>query len=154
MLDFINKHKGLSIVCGLALILFIIVFIILISLFITTGKGTYGDRLDGIEDVKLSDSILNEVKTSLEENDNIESANVRLQGKIVYIEFQAKSGVSTDAVKSISDVILERFSEDELKFYDFSFIVKWVNETDDGEKTTAIEGYKHHNKTVISWTKG
>ena len=154
MLDFINKHKGLSIVCGLALILFIIVFIILISLFITTGKGPYGDRLDGIEDVKLSDSFLNEVKTSLEENDNIESANVRLQGKIVYIEFQAKSGVSTDAVKSISDVILERFSEDELKFYDFSFIVKWVNETDDGEKTTAIEGYKHHNKTVISWTKG
>ena len=154
MLVFINKHKGLSIVCGLALILFIIVFIILISLFITTGKGTYGDRLDGIEDVKLSDSFLNEVKTSLEENDNIESANVRLQGKIVYIEFQAKSGVSTDAVKSISDVILERFSEDELKFYDFSFIVKWVNETDDGEKTTAIEGYKHHNKTVISWTKG
>ena len=154
MLDFINKHKGLSIVCGLALILFIIVFIILISLFITTGKGTYGDRLDGIEDVKLSDSFLNEVKTSLEENDNIESANVRVQGKIVYIEFQAKIGVSTDAVKSISDVILERFSEDELKFYDFSFIVKWVNETDDGEKTTAIEGYKHHNKTVISWTKG
>lgn len=154
MLNFINKHKGLSIVCGLALILFIIVFIILISLFITTGKGTYGDRLDGIEDVKLSDSFLNEVKTSLEENDNIESANVRLQGKIVYIEFQTKSGVNTDAVKSISDEVLEKFSEDELKFYDFSFIVKWVNETDDGEKTTAIEGYKHHNKTVISWTKG
>lgn len=154
MLNFINKHKGLSIVCGLALILFIIVFIILISLFVTTGKGTYGDRLDGIEGVKLSDSFLNEVKTSLEENDNIESANVRLQGKIVYIEFQAKSGVNTDAVKSISDEVLEKFSEDELKFYDFSFIVKWVNETDDGEKTTAIEGYKHHNKTVISWTKG
>lgn len=154
MLNFINKHKGLSIVCGLALILFIIVFIILISLFITTGKGTYGDRLDGIEDVKLSDSFLNEVKTSLEENDNIESANVRLQGKIVYIEFQTKSGVNTDAVKSISDEVLEKFSEDELKFYDFSFIVKWVNETDDGEKNTAIEGYKHHNKTVISWTKG
>ena len=154
MLSFINKHKGLSIVCGLGLILFIIVFIILISLFVTTGKGTYGDRLDGIEDVKLSDSFLNEVKTSLEENDNIESANVRLQGKIVYIEFQAKSSVSTSAVKSISDEILEKFSEDELKFYDFSFIVKWVNETDDGEKTTAIEGYKHHNKTVISWTKG
>ena len=154
MLNFINKHKGLSIVCGLALILFIIVFIILISLFITTGKGTYGDRLDGIEDVKLSDSFLNEVKTSLEENDNIESANVRLQGKIVYIEFQDKSDVSTDEVKSISDEVLEKFSEDELKFYDFSFIVKWISETDDGEKTTAIEGYKHHNKTIISWTKG
>lgn len=153
MLNFINKHKGLSIVCGLALILFIIVFIIFISLFITTGKGAYGDRLDGIEEVKLSDSFLNEVKTSLEENDNIESANVRLQGKIVYIEFRAKSDVSTSAVKSISDEILEKFSEDELKFYDFSFIVKWINETDDGEKTTAIEGYKHHNKTVISWTK-
>lgn len=154
MLNFINKHKGLSIVCGLALILFIIVFIILISLFVTTGKGTYGDRLDGIEEVKLSDSFLNEVKTSLEENDNIESANVRLQGKIVYIKFQAKSDASTDAVKSISDEVLEKFSEDELKFYDFSFIVKWTSETDDGEKTTAIEGYKHHNKTIISWTKG
>ena len=54
MLDFINKHKGLSIVCGLALILFIIVFIILISLFITTGKGTYGYRLYGIEYFNLS----------------------------------------------------------------------------------------------------
>lgn len=154
MLNFINKHKGLSIVCGLALILFIIVLIILISLFVTTGKGTYGDRLDGIEDVKLSDSFLDEIKTSLEENDNIESANVRLQGKIVYIEFQAKNGVNSDAVKSICDVTLERFSEDELKFYDFNFIVKWVNKTDNGDELTAIAGYKHHNKTVISWTKG
>lgn len=151
MLNFVNKHKGLSIVCGLALILFVIILIILISLFITTGKGTYGDRLDGIEEVKLSNSFLDEVKSSLTDNDNIEDATVRLQGKIVYIDFEVKSDVSKDAAKSISDEVLTNFTEDELSFYDFNFIIKWALEEDE-EEMSVIQGYKHHNKQIISWT--
>lgn len=151
MLNFVNKHKGLSIVLGLALILFVIVFIILISLFITTGKGTYGDRLDGIEVVNLSKSFLEEVKSSLTDNENVENATVRLQGKIVYIDFEVKSEVSKEAAKSISEETLEKFNEDELSFYDFNFIIKWTkSETE--EEISVIQGYKHHNKTIISWS--
>ena len=69
----------------------------------------------------------------------------------IFINVLKKNKVAVNLYKNNGFIVDQ---EDELKFYDFSFIVKWVNETDDGEKTTAIEGYKHHNKTVISWTKG
>ena len=149
----IKRHIVLFILCVIALIAIIVMLIFFLKMSINTSSK-YGDRLDGIEKVELSKKDLSEIKDKILETEEVSSAKVRVQGKIVYIEFQAKSDVSTDAVKSISDEVLEKFSEDELKFYDFSFIVKWISETDDGEKTTAIEGYKHHNKTIISWTKG
>lgn len=153
MLNYINKHKGLSIVVGLAIILFIILLIIFISLFIGGSDSKYGNRLDGIEEVELSNKFLKEIKTTLEEKENVVSANVRLQGKIVYILFEVNSDVSKDTAKEIANSTLEKFSEDELEFYDISYIVKWTITTDGVEEISAIEGTKHHLKDSISWSK-
>ena len=47
---------------------------------------------------------------------------------------------------------LEKFSEEELSFYDFSYIVKWTNIVEEEEVITAIEGTKHHAKESITWS--
>ena len=154
MLDVINRHKGLSIVLGLSFILFIIMLVIFISLFSGNGKGKYGNRLEGIEDVKLTKTFLKDVETKLEENENVIDATVRLQGKIVYINFEVNPEVSSDTAKEISNSTLENFSEEELGFYDLSYLIKWTIEDEEGKKsTTAIAGTKHHSKENIVWSK-
>ena len=40
------------------------------------------------------------------------------------------------------------YSEDELKFYDFSFFLKWKGEEGD----TVVTGNKHHSLDSITWT--
>lgn len=152
MLKFIYKHKGLSILMGLCLILFIIILFIFAELIFFSGNGAYNGRLDGIEDVKLEKSFLKEIQNDLLSNENIEKASVRLQGKIVYIEFFANNELSVDSAKDISASLLEKFSEEELRFYDICYIVTWSSLNEDGEEVfTVIEGTKHPLKESISW---
>lgn len=154
MLDIINRHKGLSIVLGLSLILFIIMLIIFISLFFGNGEGKYGNRLEGIEEVELNSSFLKEIETKLEEDERVVSATVRLQGKIVYINYELNSDVSIDTAKEIAVTTLDNFSEEELSFYDYSYLVKWIIENEEGkEEIKAIAGTKHHAKENIVWSK-
>lgn len=154
MLKFINKHKGLSIVIGLSLILFIIMLIIFISLVFSRGKGAYGNRLDGIENVKLEKSFLDSIKEELTNDTGIAKAKVRLQGKIVYIDMEAEEDTSVDTAKELSSKILEKFSKDELEFYDICYMIKWTKENENKEKEiTVIEGTKHPLKENISWIK-
>lgn len=153
MLDYINKHKGLSILVGLSLILFIIMSIIFVSLFFGSGESKYGNRLDGIEEVELADSFLEDIETKLKEDELIVDANVRLQGRIVYIVFEVNSDVSIDTAKLMAFNTLENFSEEELKFYDISYLIKWTNIVEEQEVITAIAGTKHHAKDSITWSK-
>lgn len=152
MLNVINRHKGLSIVLGLSLILFIIMLIIFVSLFFGNGNGKYGNRLEGIEDVKLSNSFLNNIEKSLDDDERIINSEVRLQGKIVYINFEVNSDVSIDSAKEIASLILSNFSEEELKFYDFSYLIKWTIESEEGNVVSAIAGTKHPLKENITWS--
>lgn len=158
MLNYINKHKGLSVVVGLSLILLIIMLAIFISLFFSNGEDKYGNRLDGIEEVKISSSFLKEIETKLKEDENIVEANVRLQGKIIYIVFEVNNDISTDTAKLMASTTLEKFDEEELSFYDISYLIKWTKiiETEEGktkEEVTAIAGTKHPLKDSITWSK-
>jgi len=149
MLNYINKHKGLSIVIGLTLILFIIMLIIFAKLFLGNGEDKYGNRLEGIEDVKLNN--LNEIENKIKEDENVINANVRLQGKIVYIVFEVNSNISVETAKVMASNVLENFSEEELSFYDFSYIIKLTNIVEEEEVITVIQGTKHHSKESITW---
>ena len=145
----INKNKGLSIIILLALVLFIIMIIIFAQLLIGGSSNKYGNRLDGIENVKISSDTYENVKLELQDSQVVESSEVRLQGRIVYTTIVLKDDTGIDKAKELASATLRNYSEDELDFYDFSFFLKWENE--DGDKV--ITGNKHHNLEKITWTK-
>ncbi len=145
----INKNKGLSIIILLALVLFIIMIIIFAQLLIGGSSNKYGNRLDGIENVKISSDTYENVKLELQDSQVVESSEVRLQGRIVYTTIVLKDDTGIDKAKELASATLRNYSEDELDFYDFSFFLKWENE--DGDKV--ITGNKHHNLETITWTK-
>ena len=147
--EWAKNNKGLAIVILLSLVLLIVLIIMSIQLFIGGSSSKYGNRLDGIKDVKIADDTCKGVKEEVEETGEVESIDIRLQGKIVYTTIVLKSETSTDKAKEIASATLDNYSEKELKYYDFSFFLKW--NTEDGE--TVITGNKHHSLDEISWVK-
>ena len=82
--NWIKNNKGFTIVILLTLVLIIILTIIFISLLKGNSSNKYGNRLDGIDDVKISKEEYDSVKEEITNTDLVEDVSIRLQGKIVY----------------------------------------------------------------------
>lgn len=140
--DLISRHKALSIICLLAFIIIVVLLYIFCSVFVG-GNDKYGDRLNGIKEVEISKSELSSVKDTIEKNDSVSSAKVRVQGKIVYIDIIFKSEASKDTAKEVANKSLEEFSKKEKNFYDFEFILtQGTKKSDTGFKITGTKGPK------------
>ena len=135
----IKKNMGLFIVLLLTFIL-----------FVGNSSGTYGNRLDGINDVVISSETYDGVEKEIMDSGVVESASTRLQGKIVYTTIVLKSDTSLNKAKEIASLTLDNYSEEELSFYDFSYFLKWTKD----EEEIVVTGNKHHKLDKISWLKG
>lgn len=147
VLRFIKKHSRL--IVGIIIIVFLIIIGIMAKNFFFPDDATayYGNRLEGISKVKIDDKKKESLKEKIK--GSAKSVNVRLQGRIIYINVKVNDDVSTDDAKYISDLTLEKLSEEEKAYYDIQFIY-----TSDADKDHfPIIGYKHHTKAGISWTK-
>ena len=149
MKKWINKNRGFAIICALALILFIIMVVIFVKLLVGGSSNKYGNRLDGIDKVKISNEIYESVKEEVKDVEGVNDVSVRLQGKIVYTTIELSDSISSDKAKEIAKNTLDNYTEDELKYYDFSFFLKWKGE----ESDKVITGNKHHNLEDITWIK-
>lgn len=148
-MSFIRKNKFVIIAIGVFLILVIVAFQVVNMFFPAEGTALYGDRLDGIQDVELTDNKLNDISSTLEENEAVKKASVSVQGKIVEVIITAQDDTSLDTAKGLNTIVLDALDEDEEAFYDIQIFV-----TKDTEATDfPIIGYKHHAKDSFSWTK-
>lgn len=147
--DWAMKNKTLAIVVFLAIVLFIILLVIMLELLLGGSSNKYGDRLDGIDKVKIENKTYDEVKEEVLGTDLVDDVSIRLQGKIVYTTIVLKSDTTSDKAKEIASNTLDNYSEEELSFYDYSFFLEWKGE--DGN--TVITGNKHHNLDAIAWVK-
>lgn len=145
----IKKNKGLSIVLLLTLVLLIFIIVIFIKLLMGNSSNNYGNRLDGIEEVKISNDTYDGVESEIMDTGLAENVSIRLQGKIVYTTIVLKSDTSIVKAKELATNTLDNYKEEELKFYDFSFFLKWEEE----ESDAVITGNKHHNLDTITWVK-
>ena len=147
--NWIKNNKGFSVIILLVLVLLVILTIIFISLLKSNSSSKYGNRLDGIEEVKITKEIYDGVKEELMATELVEDASVRLQGKIVYTTIVLKSDTLVDKAKELASNTLDNYTEEELKYYDFSYFLKWNKE--DG--MIVVTGNKHNNMDSITWVK-
>lgn len=118
-----NRNKGLAIIIALTIVLLLILLIIFLQMLIGGSSDKYGNRLDGIDKVKISNETFEGVKKEVTDTELTEDVSTRVQGKIVYTTITLKSDTSKDKAKEIASATLDNYSEDELKFYDFSFFL-------------------------------
>lgn len=146
-LNFIKKNIFLIIMSLFVLTGIIIILVVMFKFFIS-GNNKYGNRLDGIEEVEISKKDISEIASSIEENETVASASIRLQGKIIYITIKYKEGINIDQAKQVASSTLEKFSAEELEFYDLGYFL-----TSEGENGFNITGSKKAKKENISFIR-
>ncbi len=148
-MSFIRKNKFVIVAIGVFLILVIIAFQVVNMFFPEEGKALYGDRLDGIEEVELSDKALSGIAAKIEEDAAVKEASVSVAGKIVEVIITVQDDTTVEAAKGLNTIILDSLKKKEKSFYDVQIFVK--KDTDAAD--FPIIGYKHHAKDSFSWTK-
>ena len=94
--DWIKKNKGLSVILLLAVVFLIVIIVIFVELLVGGSHNKYGNRLDGIDKVKISEKTYDGVKKEVEETNLTEEVETRLQGRIVYTTITLKSDTSVE----------------------------------------------------------
>ena len=145
--NIISRHKLLFTICALAFIILIAMLYIFFSLFIG-GNDPYGDRLKGINSVKISSKEKSDVSGFLKEKDEVVDSAVRVQGKVIYIHIKVKEGIPLDKAKEFANASLEKFEDKEKKFYDFEYFL--FEDKTDGY---VVIGNKNAKSDGIVWIK-
>lgn len=152
-MELIKRHKGLAIVGGLALILFIIMFMIFARMIFSNNGSEYGKRLNGI--VKIDKDETKKLLGEIKDREEVIDASVRTQGKIIYMTIIYQDNVSKDKAKEIASDTYKYYSEDVISYYDFEYFLTQNEMLDEegNDKSYTIAGTKHPDNDYISWTK-
>ena len=146
-----RKLKENRVLFALAIVIVISLILIAIGLFkyfYGNDNSAYGDRLNGIEDHKISETIDSDIQSLFEAG--VDSVKVDIKGKIIYIVMNVTSGVSKIDAESYAANALTKFSEEDLSFYDVQFLITCTTEEVD-EKVFPIDGYKNSTSATIIW---
>ena len=150
--DLILRHKLLSAICLLALIVIIMMMYVFFNLFVG-GSNKYGDRLKGIESHKVEKKEQEEVVSFLKEKNEVNDASIRIQGKIIYIHIEYTKETSLDTAKAIATESLAKISNDEKKFYDIGYYLTQTSDENQEDKGFIVTGNKSNELDSISWIK-
>lgn len=147
-MKYIKEHK----VTVFVVILFIIIMIILFklsSIFMgNNGKGIYGNRLDSISNVPISDSLKGEIKSNISSSNITKNVDVFVKGKIINVIITCNQDVSSFDAKGLSDKVVDSLNDEEKKLYDVQIFIKKSKD----DASFPIIGYRHRNKDGFSWT--
>ena len=136
----------------------LIVVILIVIVFLVLGMFIYknlfqdnnSNRLENIENYKLTKKEKNSVKEKINELENIDSVDIYTNNKIIKIFVELKEDIDFDDVKEVSNELIDNFSSDNLEFYDLEIFVTSKNEE---SKVYPVIGYKHKTNSEFTWNR-
>lgn len=148
--EFYKRNRVYSILMIVSLVCIVSILVGVIIYFIgQTTKDKYGNRLDGIESVKISNNKKSELINKISENELVDNVDIDIKGKLIYVNITLKTGKHTDS-EAICQTSLDTLTEDEKKFYDIQYIVS--NKDKNIEENFPVMGYIKAGNSVIKWT--
>lgn len=146
---FYKNNRIYCILMGISLFCLALIVILFALYFINQTKNDkYGNRLNGIDSMKISNEEEDSLISAIKENDKVEKASINIKGKIIYVNVSFKEEGNRDIANSIAIKVLNTLDEEKKEFYDVNFI---FNKDDDD--SFPFMGYKKSDATIISWSK-
>lgn len=145
---FYKNNRIYCILMGISLFCLALIAMLFVVYFVNQTKNdTYGNRLNGIESMEISDNEKDEIVNAIKESDKVDKATVNIKGKIIYVNVYLLDG-NRDLANSIAVKVLNTLNEEKKDFYDINFS---FNKDDD--EAFPFMGYKKSDATIISWSK-
>lgn len=148
---FLKEHRIFTMLMAIVIVCFVLIMTVLINVFGGFGDDSnkYGNRLEGIENVEISQKKQDDFESNIANNEKVKSVDILIQGKIVYITMMIEPNVVLEEAESIALKSLDEFTEEEKSFYDFNYTLKQLaTENSDG---FIISGAKNKNGTKLIW---
>ena len=149
MKNFIKNNKVTVVAFIICVIFVVLVFVIKLTFFPNEASAIYGDRLDGIEDVEITNNKQKTIEKALEERDEVKNTSCDIEGRILNVIITVNDDVELDAAKGLTSSITDNLEDDQKSFYDIQVFIS----KDNDDTRFPIIGYKHQNKDGFSWTK-
>ena len=149
MKNFIKNNKVTVVAFIICVIFVILVFAVKLTFFPNEGTAIYGDRLDGIEEVEITDKQQEDIIKSLEDKDEVKEVSCDVKGRTLNVLITVNDDVELDPAKALTSSITENLEEDQTSYYDIQVFIS----KDNDDTRFPIIGYKHQNKDGFSWTK-
>lgn len=152
MKKFYKENRVFVILMGVALVcIAIIIAIFSIYILNSTTEDKYGNRLDGISDVKITDEKKTEMEEALLEMAKVQDASVKIHGKIVNFIIDFENGATLEEIQNVAINSLQFFEEDYLNYYDLQFLMT-KSDLEESTVNYPILGYRKAGATTITWS--
>lgn len=149
MKNFIKNNKVTVVAFIICVIFVILVFAVKLTFFPNEGTAIYGDRLDGIEEVEITDKQQEDIIKALEDKDEVKEVSCDIKGRTLNVLITVNDDVELDPAKALTSSITDNLEEDQTSYYDIQVFIS----KDNDDTRFPIIGYKHQNKDGFSWTK-
>ena len=148
----IAQNKVLLVLAFILLVCFaLIAFLLFKYFYVGENSSKYGDRLDEIESHPIHKDLEDEIK-DLYKDTKMSLKSIKTSGKIIYVTFDLSEVIKVDDAKNLVLKSLEKFSDDEKKYYDIQFIVTCGAEESTETPLYPIMGYKNSSSFEVIWT--
>ena len=139
---FINEHKKQCLIGGaifLVIFLIIIIWLFIVPLF---SNNKYGDRLEGIDEHKISSSTIDDIKNTIKENKQVNEVTYHSEGRILNFIINVSADMKKEDAKALDDIILDKISKENQSYYDIQILI----DTDEENQNYPIAGYKNKSQ--------
>ena len=142
-MKFIKKNMKFIII-GIVVIVLALIGYVIWLMIPHTYKDLYGDRLDGIDKVKIGDNVLKDIDSDLEKISFVSKVDSNIQGRLINFEIKLSKDASQDIKDEFSKIVIDAFEKEELEFYDIQIFAK--------NKSFSLIGYKHKTSDKFIWS--
>ena len=121
-----QDNRVLWVLLGILVICFLAIGILFYRYFYAgTSSTKYGERLDGIENYPLSETLEKDIQDLYKDNTEIDKVTVTNKGKIVYITINFKQSIKVSTAEDLAIKSLEKIGEKNLTYYDIHYILTY-----------------------------
>ncbi len=145
-----KRNKIAIVLLTILAICFITICVIAATYFFGGSDSVYGDRLDDLEGLEISTKDITSYEDALKESELVDSVNVHIKGKIIYITINFVENTSLVEAQSVATASLESDLDAEyMEIYDINFIL----EAPEGESSDGfiILGARNVIANKVSW---
>lgn len=148
-MDFIKKHKFWIIIIIIVLVLGFLIYGICSLLLPNSSKDLYGNRLDGIEEVMISNDTISKIKEEIGQISEVNTIEYHLSGRIANFIIDVKKDTDLISAHGLADKLLPYFEDSQKEYFDIQVLITCK---EDSESTLyPMAGYKHKTSVGFKW---
>ena len=111
MKKYLKENKTLAILLVIAVICVVVSVVLLFKYFyFGNGGSKYGTRLEGIENVTITEENKNRIVSNLESVDKVEKVTMTITGKRIDIKMVFKADATLTEAENVALLSLDNFS--------------------------------------------